>query len=116
MGKMDYNSMIEWLTSYGVKDNMAGYLSYVIITIGILLICIIGNLIIKKVVLKILAKIILKNKYQWDNVLLDKKVFARLANILPGIIVYLFAPLYLTGAVFIRRGAIVYILIIALLQ
>jgi miniconductance mechanosensitive channel len=109
---MDANSIANWLKTIYVKPVVAGYLSYVVLTLGILLICIIINLIVKKIVLKIIEKIILHNKYQWDNILLEKKVFTRLANILPGIILYIFAPLYLEGTIILRRTAIVYILII----
>lgn len=108
---MDYTDISTLLKDYGVSENIADYLSYTLLSISILLICIITNLIIKKVVLKLLSKIILKNRYQWDNILLKHKVFHRLANIIPGVIIYIFAPMYLAFRNTIHRGAAVYILI-----
>jgi miniconductance mechanosensitive channel len=106
---LDYNQTI------GV---ISWYLSYAILIAIIIILCIVANLITKKVILKLFTKIIKKNKYQWDNILLDHMVFNRLANIIPGIIVYLFAPAFNTEVnknqvkILLHRGASVYILIV----
>jgi miniconductance mechanosensitive channel len=108
---MDYTDISELLKEYGVSPAAADYLSYTLLSIAILLICIIANLIVKKVILKLLSKFIRKNRYRWDNILLEYKVFHRLANIIPGIILYIFAPMYLDMQSILRRGTAVYILV-----
>lgn len=112
---MNVNTISEWLESFHVKPSISGYLANTILIIGILFICVIVNLIVKKLVLRILASIILHNKHQWDNILLNRKVFARLANILPGIIIYLCAPMFPSLIVFVHKSAVVYIMVIILL-
>lgn len=105
-----YNLLID----YNISDNIAWCLSYLILVIGIILISVIVNIITKKIILKLFARIIKRNKYEWDDILLEHKVFTRLANIIPGIIVYIFTPAFSTKQVqaLLHRGAVVYILVI----
>lgn len=104
------------LKGYHVKDNVIGYLSYVVLIGFIILLCIIVNFIVKNIILKIFSKIILRNRHTWDDILLNRRVFSRIANILPGIIVYLFAPAFHNAQMIdvIRRGAAIYVMIIAI--
>jgi miniconductance mechanosensitive channel len=99
------------LTGYGVESNIAGYLSYVILVLLLFLVCLITNIILLKVVLKIITMVINKDKYQWDNVLLKRKVFQRLFNIVPAIIIYIAAPLFGNFQVAIHRLATTYIML-----
>lgn len=108
---MDYKTICNWLLNYGIKDSLAVYLTYAILTLEIVLICVIGDLIIKKVVLKLLKSIIFNNKHKWDNVLWEHKVFHRVSNLLPGIVVYLFAPMFGSATSIIHRAAAVYLLV-----
>jgi miniconductance mechanosensitive channel len=102
----------EYLKAQGVKEGLINYLSFVILTAIIVILCILLNLIAKKIVIKILAKIIHKNKYKWDDSLLDRKVFHRLANLIPGIVLYLFAPAYGLAGGYLIRAASLYILFV----
>lgn len=109
---MDISTVSDWLEGKGVRPAISGYLSYTILIIGIILICVIVNLILKKIVLKILARIILRNKHQWDDVLIDHKIFNKLANIFPGIILYIFAPMFPELRLALHRISVIYIIII----
>lgn len=102
----------EYLKAQGVKEGLINYLSFVILTAIIVILCILLNLIAKKIVIKIIAKIIHKNKYKWDDSLLDRKVFHRLANLIPGIVLYLFAPAYGLASGYLVRAASLYILFV----
>ncbi len=110
------NYINDLLKSNNVNETLTGYLSYIILVLLIVIICVVVNFIAKNIVLKIFSKIILKNRYTWDDILLRRKVFSRLGNILPGIIVYV------SGAAFqnklmtdlVHRGAVIYIMIVSL--
>lgn len=102
----------ELLKGYSVRYELIDYLSCAILTAVILITCIVANFIAKKIIIRLLTKIINRNKYQWDNILLDRKVFHWLVNLLPGIIIYIMAPAYEQGGSIVRRGATIYILII----
>lgn len=109
---MEYVSKI--LIQRGVKDSVAGYLACGILILGIFIICILGIIITKKIILRILARMIHKNRFRWDDILLEHKVFHRLANILPGIIIYLSAPAFPKRESLVHRGATIYILVVLL--
>lgn len=106
----------DMLISYGVKESVVSYLSYSILLLIIVMICIIANIITKKIILNILTKIIHKNKFQWDNIMLDHGVFHRINHIVPGIIVYIFAPAFgnISLTSIIHRVASTYIIVISL--
>ena len=70
---------------------LAGYLSYIIMFLFIMIICIVANFITKKVVIRIITKIVKNTKFRWDDILLERKVFHKLSHIVPAIIIYYFA-------------------------
>jgi len=109
---MNYAVISNWLSMHGVAESAAVYLTYAILTLELVLICIIGDLIIKKLILRILKRIIFINRQKWDNIMWEHKVFHRVANLFPGIIVYLFAPMFGKAAAFIHRAATIYLLVI----
>lgn len=107
------------LDNYKINDNIKGYLSYAILIVIIILLCIIVDFISKRVILKLFARAIERNKMEkknWGNILMEKKVFFRISNILPGIIIYILAPTFENGYVtgLIVRGATVFILIMTI--
>lgn len=107
-------SISELLHGYGMREEMVDYFSYGILILIIILSCILVNIIVKRILLRLLAKIIYGNKYLWDDILLERKVFNRMANLLPGIIVYLFAPAFGLLSTYIARGCAIYIAIVIL--
>lgn len=90
----------------------ANIVYYILITIALLLLCAIINFIINRVLLKLITKLIRNNNYKWDDILLESKVFSRIALIVPGVIIYLFAPFYNDFQGIIQRVAVAYILIV----
>ncbi len=110
-GQMDYFKQL--LIDNGVKESLAGYLSYGIIIVILLILCFLLNLIMRKVVLRILTKIIRSNKMVWDDVLLEHRVIHRGFHIIPGIIVYMAAPLFDKAQGIIQRLATTYVLIVS---
>lgn len=103
------------LDGRNMNENLETYLSYAIIAVIIILTCIMVNILLKNIVLRILKKIIYHNKYHWDKIMYDRRVFSRLTNIAPGIIVYLFSAAFPENIrVYIQQGCAIYICIISL--
>lgn len=102
------------LRSYGVREDMLGYVTTGILAFGILVLCIIANLVTKKIVLRILTHFINNNNYRWDDIMLERKVFQRIGHIIPAIIVFLSASMFYNLQELIRRLAASYILIVAI--
>ena len=81
----------------------------------IALICFVANLITKKVVIRVITHIVTKNKLQWGNILLERKVFRKLSHIAPAIIIYYLSSTFLTYKELIEKGAIAYLIIVVLM-
>lgn len=100
------------LVEKGVSEALAKYIAYLIATFAIVILCIIVYFILKKVVLKLVTRFIKNNKFQWDDVFLEQGVFKRLIQMVPGIIVYTFAPIFDEATKIIQVMASTYILIL----
>ncbi|TSI04757.1 mechanosensitive ion channel family protein [Lysinibacillus sp. BW-2-10] len=108
------NFINKQLLDYGLDAVWANYLSIAIMIVLIAILCIIANFITKKVVIRLITHIVHNNKYKWDNILLEKKVFHRLSHIVPAIIIYYFASAFPNYQYFIEKIAITYMIIMTL--
>ena len=88
IGKLINDLMIR----IGVSEREARHASDLADFIGLLLIGILVYYIAKFIITRMLRRIAKRTKSKWDDVLLEKKVFNRMAFLLPGILVYQFAP------------------------
>lgn len=109
------NTIYYSLIDYGLNDTVAKYLYYFIMILIITVISVTVTLIINKIVLKFLAKRIKNNKYHWDDVLLNNKVFQKISMIIPGIVVYNGAGSFDDISVLIDKLSIIYILFVIII-
>ncbi|MEK4386020.1 mechanosensitive ion channel domain-containing protein [Solibacillus sp. FSL W7-1464] len=107
------NLIYKKLIELGLSPLFAEYLSVALMIIFIVIICLIANFITKKIVIRFITHVVNNNKYQWDNILLEKKVFHKLSHIVPAIIIYYFAEAF-TYQALIEKGAVTYIIIVVL--
>src|SRR5690606_38305080 len=91
------------------------YLATTIMIVALALLCIIANFVTKKVLLKSISFVIKNNKFNWDDYLLDRKVFHKLSHIVPAIIIYFSAMIFPQASFFIIKAVNVYVLVIVLL-
>lgn len=98
----------------GANEKTAGILSALALTFVLILVCVIIHIIMKKVVLRMVAKIIRSNKLSWDDALLDHKLLHRAVLIIPGIIFYSVASVYENPGLIeiIHRISSIYVMII----
>lgn len=89
---LDFKSILE-------KIGLTGTTAYVLnILFGIIIILIVAwvaDYITRNVILRVLKRMAKKTKSTWDDVLLEKKVFNRLAHVVPAIIIYYTIPFVL---------------------
>lgn len=92
------------------------------IAFGIIVIVIvtwIANIITKKTLLQVLKRLAKRTKTNWDDILLEKKVFNRLAHIVPALIVFYSIGIVLVEYAqilsFVRSSIYVYLIIMVLL-
>jgi len=116
----DSKDMVELFSTYfknhGANDKAAGLLTALAITFVLVLVCFIIHIILKKIILRLVTKIIRNNRLNWDDALLNHRLFQRAILIVPGIIFYSAASVYekLELVEVIRRIASTYVLIILL--
>ncbi|MGG1515004.1 mechanosensitive ion channel domain-containing protein [Paenibacillus oryzisoli] len=103
------------LEEIGINSVLADYLSYGIEVLGIAVLCVLANFVTKKIFLTIISHVINNNKYQWDDILLERKVFHKVSHVVPAVIIYYFSSTFPAYQHLIEKGAISYIIIIGLL-
>lgn len=110
---------MEWigklLVQYGVDNELADLVSGGLVALLIIMSSALAYIITKNVILKLITRIVMKNKYEWDNVLLERKVFHRLSLIVPALIIYFTASIFWGSNFLIQRLVLTYILIVAML-
>lgn len=102
------------LESWGASPEIAGYGANAIMVAVIAIVSVLANFIAKKIVLKIVARVINSNRYQWDNYLLDRKVFHKLSHIVPAIVIYYASFLFPAYQPLIHKGVTMYMIVVGL--
>ncbi|HZK19967.1 MAG TPA: mechanosensitive ion channel domain-containing protein, partial [Treponemataceae bacterium] len=85
--------IIDFFVTLGFSSFYAELLSFSILIVAFVLVGISINIITKKIMLPIIAKIVKKTKTQWDDVLLETGLAKRLVWIFPLLIMYFLNPI-----------------------
>src|SRR6056297_1073890 len=85
------------------------------IIILVFLLAIIVNFIVKKIILKIVYKNAERNRFNWDEFFKERKVFSRIGNLIPPLIIFLFAPVFNNFQIFVEKATSTYIYIMIIL-
>ncbi|NMO95137.1 mechanosensitive ion channel family protein [Paenibacillus lemnae] len=104
-----------WLVNLGIEGAMVNYLATGIMIVVIALLCILANYITKRIVLNVLTYYITNNRYQWDNYLLERKVFHKLSHVVPALIIYYCSYLFPGYQHLIEKGVALYMIVVVLL-
>lgn len=111
--------VLELIVGTGVAEQFAPIIFSVGVASAIVLLSVISDIIAKKYLLGALALIIQKSRFKWDDVLLKKKVFNRIAHIAPAAVIYLLSPLAFSGLPLInallRDMTIIYMIVIGVM-
>ena len=99
---------------YGVRQELAVYLAKLCMILLIVLLCVAAHFVTKKIVLRLVTLIVTRNRFKWDDRLLERQVFHKLSHIVPAVIIFSFASAFPGYANWIQKGAYVYLLIAAL--
>lgn len=111
--------MENYLTQYGFSPAAAQAVELVFRMTVLVLAGILANTVAKRHLLKLFRVLAQRTQGGWDDVLLERKVFARLAHLAPALAIYFLASWALADypqlAVLLQRVASVYMLIVGLL-
>ncbi len=108
------NYLIELLAGYGASDTVASLGANVVLVLGVIVLSILTYYIARKIALRAIVKYITNNLIEWDNVLLERKVFQRVSYLVPAIVIYYCAVFFPEYQDLIRRLAVAYCILVAL--
>ncbi|MGM0613346.1 MAG: mechanosensitive ion channel family protein [Bacteroidota bacterium] len=112
--------IIGWLEQAGLATQYAIWAKNLIIFLLIILMAIIVDKLTKRILLSVIGRFTRKTQTKWDDMLLDRKVFHRIAHLAPAVLIYYLIPIALESVPFwlaLLQGATkVYIIIIVLLS
>jgi len=80
------NNLSSWLINHGISPESAPFVRLIIMLTALFVILFIVDFVAKKIMREGVKKIFLKTKNKWDDVLIEKRVFAKLAHVFPAVI------------------------------
>jgi len=108
-----------WLLNLGLNETWAEFFKLVIIILIVALIAYIANQLTKKFISIVLARVVKKTSFEWDDILLKNKVFHRFSHIIPALIIYYSAPLvfkeYVNLIIVVRSLVYIYLVVMMML-
>lgn len=111
--------LTDWMINFGIEISMANIIARGILLALIVVLSFISYWIAKHFILKGLKAIISRTETQWDDMILKKNVFSRLAHLAPAIVIYLLASIPFAGyeaiISLIHGLAIIYMIVMGLL-
>ena len=107
------------LTNTGLSINIVVFLRTILVAIILVGLAILADLITRRLILSGIRKIAMRTRSRLDDILVRRKVFHKLAHIIPALIIYLAAGFvfssYTNFADWVERICLVYIIIIFIL-
>lgn len=83
------------ISQSGIDNDPSNWLRTLLLIAAMIILGFLANWITKKIILNILQRIAKRTKTDWDDVLIKRRVFHKLAHIAPAIVIYLLAPVAL---------------------
>jgi len=77
----------QWLLDLGLSESIAHQVQFALEVLILILLCFIANTIAKKIFVRIITVVVKRTNFVWDDVLLENKVFDRLAHLAPALVV-----------------------------
>jgi len=112
------DSISTWLSERGFSGEIATMLESLILGAAILIFAVLAYFVAKKLLVGLMNRLVSKTRTELDDVLVDNRVFDRLAHLVPAVVIYRFTPLAVGPHPFIESGvralAMVYMAIAAL--
>ena len=108
------------LLSAGVNEEWADKIDNLIVLLFIIGIALLANVICRRIILRVVAKLVKQTKATWDDIVFDHKVMVHLSRMVAPILIYIAIPIAFpehadSGLLdFLRRLCMIYILAVFL--
>ncbi len=105
-----------WLLYFGLSDTSADLVLRCLEGLVVVIVAVVAFLVAKRLLLRGVAKLVKKSSTTWDDVLQEKRVFHRGANIAPAIVIYAAAGIPLEGyprlIAFVEGASLIYFILV----
>ena len=112
------HTLRDWLTGFDLSVAAATSVIDGLELVLLALLAYLADVLVKRILLKLVTQFADRTQTNWDNVLINRKVFHRLAHLAPAIVIWLLAPTVFqnnTMVAFTRHAMEIYMLLAALL-
>jgi miniconductance mechanosensitive channel len=89
--------LINFFIGIGLTEFYAGVAGKAVLISAVILLSFIVDLIAKKVLLSVITRVVHKTKTKWDDILVERGLFNRLARIAPVLVLYYAVPIVFPG-------------------
>ena len=89
--------LLRLIKTMGFSDSVSHIILSVAFAVIAILLAFIADLIARRALLNIISSIAKRTKTKWDDILVEKKVFNKLFNIIPAVVINIFLPLIFSG-------------------
>lgn len=111
-----FTNLQDWLVTLGLPASQAVYAAVAIGIAGIAVACVVAHFVTRRIFLTIVHRLAERTITRWDDVLVNRHVFHRLAHLAPAIVIRLTAPVVLDEVPsiesLVERCTDIYILVI----
>jgi miniconductance mechanosensitive channel len=97
------DAIISRLKEMGLSAQHAGPIGWIVGILFIIFLAFLANFVVKRIFLRALQIIVKGSKSDWDDTLLKRKAFHRLANLAPALVIYFAAPMIPEARDWIQR-------------
>lgn len=87
----------EWLVGIGISNDVAEVVNLLLIFLAMGIAAFIVNFITKSIILSVVSKVVKRSKTDWDDILLRRKFFHKIAHLAPAIAIYYLVDWTLEG-------------------
>lgn len=115
------NVIHDWLAERFFSGKLADWEAMLIIIAGTLILAVVLHVIARLVIGIVVKFVVRRTTTTWDDILVDQKLFSRAAHLVPAIVVYLLAPLFISPSlemdweIAVRRCAAAYMTVVGML-
>ncbi len=110
--------LYDFFISIGMSESSASYLNMIALLIGLLIVVFIIDFIVRKILLGVFSKLAKKSKSNFDDLMVNNKVFRNVAHIIPLLVAIKYVPMVFSDFSevenFIEKGLIVFGIILTL--
>lgn len=112
------NILKTWLISLGINATYADWIKLAVVFTLIALFAWIANFVAKRIILTVLLHIAKRSETLWDDILIERKVFHKLAHLAPALVIYYSVQLPLADypgwLTFIQKASMIYMVVVSL--